>query len=75
MDLNSKKLTELSGGTIKIKREHNCFISFDYEQIIFPESILSIITSAAKNCVSGFAINKNKELLSFQAITIECNNL
>lgn len=66
---NDNKLIEIDGAKIKIKREHNHFITVDYEQIKYPNSILSIITSAAENSVVGVAITDNNEIISFQAET------
>ena len=64
---NNKKLTEISGGKIYIKRKDNNFILRNYESINFPQSKISIVTSAAEESVVGVFINNNKQGSAFQA--------
>lgn len=71
LEPNSNRLTKLSGGKIKIKRVGNKFIRLSYEAINFPQTLLSIITSAASNVVVGITINKNLQEFAFEAITQE----
>jgi hypothetical protein len=65
----SGKLLRQSGGKIKIKKVANTFVKLIYEAINFPQSIITIVTSAAENVVVGVSINNNKKEFSFEAIT------
>ena len=67
--IDNTKLTEFSGGKVEIKRFLNTFIVVNYEAINFPNSNLTIVTSAAENSVVGVYVNTNNETLPFQAIT------
>ena len=66
---DNTKLTEFSGGKVEIKRFLNTFIVVNYEPINFPNSNLTIVTSAAENSVVGVFVNTNNEALPFQAVT------
>jgi hypothetical protein len=69
LDPISSELIQLSGATVEIKRENNCFILVNYESINYPQSLLTIVTSAAQNSVVGVFVDTNKQALSFQAVT------
>jgi len=69
LDPLSNELAKFSGAKIEIKRENNSFVLVDYESINYPNSLISIITSAAQNSVVGVSVNSNYETLSFQAVT------
>ena len=64
-------LFRLSGGKIKIKKVDNTYIKFNYQSINFPQSVLTVVTSAAENVVVGVSVNKNEKLFSFEAVTQE----
>jgi hypothetical protein len=68
LDPNSNELAQFSGAKIEIKREKDCFVLVNYESINFPESLITIVTSAAQNAVVGVSVNTNNQVLSFQAI-------
>lgn len=65
------KLLQLSGGKIKIKRIGNQFIKLSYQAINFPQTRLTIVTSAAENVVVGVSLNNNLKEFSFEAISLE----
>ena len=71
VDPVTDKIVRLNGAKIKIKKVANTFIKLSYEVINFPQSILTAVTSAAKNVVVGIAINKNLNIFSFEAVTQE----
>ena len=48
--------------------QKDCFVLVNYESINFPESLITIVTSAAQNAVVGVSVNSNNEVSSFQAI-------
>ena len=79
LDPVSGKLLQLSGGKIKIKKVANTYIKLNYQAINFPQSILTIVTSAAENIVVGVSINNNNKAFSFEAVSVEdplsCCNL
>jgi len=70
-DTNIRNLTQFSGGKVEIKRCENTFVTVKYEPIHYPNSDLTIVTSAAKNSVVGVFVNTNEESLPFQAITLK----
>jgi hypothetical protein len=65
----SNELAKFSGAKIEIKRENNGFVFFDYESINYPDSLISIVTSAAQNSVVGVSLDSDYETLSFQAVS------
>lgn len=67
--LNPDKFAELSGGKIRIRRNKNGFKLVNYQSISFPQSLLTIVTSAAKDAVVGIFENSTNNISSFQAIT------
>ena len=69
IDPNNNQLTQFSGVTVEIKREKDCFILVNYESINYPKSLITIVTSAAKNSVVGIFVDENNQALSFQAVT------
>lgn len=68
-DPSNINLIEFSGGKVEIKRFLNTFILVNYEPINYPNSNLTIVTSAAKNSVVGIFVNTNDEEFPFQAVT------
>jgi hypothetical protein len=71
LDPSSSTLKELSGGKIIIKRVGNQFIKLSYQAINFPQTRLTIVTSAAENVVVGVSLNNNLKEFSFEAISLE----
>ena len=69
LDPVTSKLAELSGGKIKIKRVGNQFIKQNYQAINFPQTRLTVVTSAAENVVVGISLNNNLKEFSFEAVT------
>jgi len=67
--INPDKFSKLSGGKIRIKRTKNGFKLVSYQSISFPQSLLTVLTSAAGKSVCGIFINNNNNSSSFQAIT------
>ena len=65
------KLVQLSGGKVIIKKVANTYIKLSYQAINFPQTVLTVVTSAAENVVVGISINKNLQEFSFEAITQE----
>jgi hypothetical protein len=69
LDQLSSEIIQFSGAKIEIKRENNYFILVNYESINYPQSLITIVTSAAENSVVGVYIDKNNQTSSFQAVT------
>lgn len=67
--LNPGKFAKLSGGKIRIRRTKDGFKLFSYQSINFPQSLLTVVTSAAKDSVCGVFENSNNDAGAFQAIT------
>ena len=67
--VNPDKFAELSGGKIRIRRNKNGFKLVSYQSISFPQSLLTAVTSAAKDAVVGIFENSTNNISSFQAIT------
>ena len=67
--VNPDKFAELSGGKIRIRRNKNGFKLVSYQSISFPQSLLTVVTSAAKDAVVGIFENSTNNISSFQAIT------
>lgn len=67
LDQKSNKIIKKSGARIEIKRENNKFVLVECLSVNFPESILTIVTSAAQNSVVGVSIDKKFKSFSFQA--------
>ena len=66
---NSNKLTLINGGKIEIVRKKTGFDVITYETIKFPQSNLSVVTSAADNNVVGIFESGNLQTAAFQATT------
>jgi len=69
LDPLSSEIIQFSGAKIEIKRENNYFMLVNYESINYPQSLITIVTSAAENSVVGVYIDENNQQLSFQAVT------
>ena len=67
--LNPDKFAELSGGKIRIQRTKNGFKLVSYQSISFPQSLLTVLTSAANEAVVGIFENNTNNISAFQAIT------
>jgi len=69
--IGNDKLTDLSGGKIRVRRTKNGFELVNYQSISFPQSVITIVTSAASSeyCVGVFE-NNNNDVGAFQAITL-----
>jgi len=67
--LNPSKFAELSGGKIRIQRTKDGFKLLSYQSINFPQSLITVVTSAAKDAVVGVFVNNNNNSGAFQAIT------
>ena len=70
---NNDNILKAVGGKMKIKRVMNKFIIVNYSTINFPQSLLTIVTSAAGNSVTGTFVSSNNDAYGFQAITDEKN--
>jgi formylmethanofuran dehydrogenase subunit D len=60
------KLLEYSGGKIQVKRINNNFVVDNYESINFPETAVTVVTSAAGNSVVGVYVDNNQQTGAFQ---------
>ena len=68
--INTENSVEISGGKIHIKRKNNEFIIKKYYSIDYPQSKITIVTSAAGKSVVGIYVNSDMQTSAFQAVSV-----
>jgi hypothetical protein len=66
--VDNTKLIKYGGERIVIERKHNKFVPVSFQSINYPESKLTIPTSAASNVIVGEGIDTNNSTFAFEAV-------